>query len=157
MQWYAKQADYTYDDFVTYLYEDTTLPARPPVEMPSAKYFEQIGTVAMHSSLMDPKRISLFFKSSPFGSLNHSHADQNNMIGISAWGTLSNSPGLYEVLEAPPGFVFDGFGGVKEAMYLFLGANAKIIVPNATGTLKLRRAGSGAATPSDQSADVDVI
>ncbi|PYI55977.1 hypothetical protein DLM86_08815 [Paenibacillus flagellatus] len=42
-------------------------------------------------------------------------------------------------------------------MYLFLGENAKIIVPNATGTLKLRRAGSGAATPSDQSADVDAI
>ncbi|PYI55808.1 DUF4962 domain-containing protein [Paenibacillus flagellatus] len=96
MQWYAKQADYNYDDLITYLYEDTHLPARPPVEMPSAKYFEQIGTVAMHSSLIDPKRISLFFKSSPFGSLNHSHADQNNMI-IKAFGEdLTVDGGFYD-------------------------------------------------------------
>ena len=34
----------------------------------------------MHSSLSDPNRLSIFFKSSPYGSYNHSHADQNSFV-----------------------------------------------------------------------------
>lgn len=96
MQWYAQQYLYDIDNFMTYLYEDGNLPARPPVELPTAKYFEQIGTVAMHSSLVDPKRISLFIKSSPFGSFNHSQADQNSLI-IKAFGEeLTVEGGFYD-------------------------------------------------------------
>ncbi|WP_261300573.1 DUF4962 domain-containing protein [Paenibacillus andongensis] len=96
MQWYAKQYEYDYNNFMTYLYEDSSLAARPPVEMPTAKYFDQLGTVAMHSSLFDPKGISLFFRSSPYGSFNHSHADQNGII-IKAFGEeLAVDGGFYD-------------------------------------------------------------
>ncbi|MGO4544105.1 DUF4962 domain-containing protein [Paenibacillus sp. 2TAB23] len=96
MQWYSQRYNYDYGDYKTYLYEDENLPARPPVEMPSAKYFEQIGTVAMHSNLLDPKRVSLYFKSSPFGSYNHSQADQNSLI-IKAFGEdLTVDGGFYD-------------------------------------------------------------
>ncbi|KRF10152.1 hypothetical protein ASG89_01020 [Paenibacillus sp. Soil766] len=96
MQWYAQRDPYDYANFISYLYEDSSLPARPPVEMPTAKYFENIGTVAMHSNLLDPKRISFFFKSSPFGSFNHSHADQNGIM-IKAYGEdLTVDGGFYD-------------------------------------------------------------
>ncbi|WP_158544042.1 DUF4962 domain-containing protein [Cohnella sp. OV330] len=96
MQWYAQRDAYDYDNFITYSYEDSSLPARPPVEMPTAKYFENIGTVAMHSSLLDPKRLSFYFKSSPFGSYNHSHADQNGIM-IKAYGEdLTVDGGFYD-------------------------------------------------------------
>lgn len=96
MQWYAQRDPYDYANFITYLYEDSNLPARPPVEMPTAKYFENIGTVAMHSNLLDPKRVSFFFKSSPFGSFNHSHADQNGIM-IKAFGEdLTVDGGFYD-------------------------------------------------------------
>ncbi|TYP73085.1 DUF4962 domain-containing protein [Paenibacillus methanolicus] len=96
MQWFAQQYNYDYGNYITYLYEDGDLPARPPVEMPTAKYFDQLGAVAMHSSLLDPKRISMFFKSSPYGSYNHSHADQNG-IQIKAFGEdLTVDGGFYD-------------------------------------------------------------
>lgn len=97
MQWFAQTTSpYNYDNIFTYLYEDASLTPRPPVEMPTAKYFDTIGLVAMHSSLFDPKRISLFFRSSPFGSYNHSHADQNGII-INAFGEeLAVDGGFYD-------------------------------------------------------------
>jgi hypothetical protein len=100
MQWYSKTTAYAKDDVHSYLYEDTALTARPPVELPTAKYFDFIGTVAMHSNLYDPKRISAYFKSSPYGSLNHSHSDQNALI-INAFG---------EELAVDGGF-YDDYGG----------------------------------------------
>ncbi|CAI6030986.1 DUF4962 domain-containing protein [Cohnella sp. JJ-181] len=100
MQWYAQRDPYDYANFITYLYEDSSLSARPPVEMPTAKYFENIGTVAMHSSLLDPKRVSFYFKSSPFGSYNHSHADQNGIM-IKAFGEdLTVDGGFYDNYES---------------------------------------------------------
>ncbi|CAK4834016.1 unnamed protein product [Aphanomyces euteiches] len=106
MQWYAQTSPYNSDDWMSYLYADSSLIPRPPVEMPTAKYFDTIGSVAMHSSLYDPKRISLFFRSSPFGSYNHSHADQNGII-INAFG---------EELAVDGGF-YDSFGNDHHSNY----------------------------------------
>ncbi|SFB44819.1 Carbohydrate binding domain-containing protein [Cohnella sp. OV330] len=101
MQWYAKAAPYEKNDVHSYLYEDTALAARPPVEMPTAKYFDSIGLVAMHSNLYDPKRISAYFRSGPFGSFNHSHADQNALI-VTAFGEeLTVDGGFYDSYTSP--------------------------------------------------------
>lgn len=101
MQWYAKATPYEKNDVHSYLYEDTALAARPPVEMPTAKYFDSIGLVAMHSNLYDPKRISAYFRSGPFGSFNHSHADQNALI-VTAFGEeLTVDGGFYDSYSSP--------------------------------------------------------
>lgn len=42
--------------------------------------YPSIGWAAMHSDLGDRARTSLYFKSSPYGSLNHSHGDQNSLL-----------------------------------------------------------------------------
>ncbi|SFB56423.1 Fibronectin type III domain-containing protein [Cohnella sp. OV330] len=84
------------DELANYFYGDDDLGEMPPVDLPDAKWFEDIGVVAMHSELYDPKRVSLFFKSSPFGSFNHSHADQNSFV-VKAFGeSLVIESGFYD-------------------------------------------------------------
>lgn len=59
---------------------------RPLSELPPYRYFSDIGWVSMHSALGDPANdIHITFKSSPYGSYSHSHADQNAFI-LNAYG-----------------------------------------------------------------------
>ncbi|SFA72321.1 Fibronectin type III domain-containing protein [Cohnella sp. OV330] len=79
-----------------YFYGDAELPVRPPVDLPRAKWFPTTGLVAMHSELYDPDRVSFYFRSSPYGSYNHNHADQNGFI-IQAYGeSLAVETGFYD-------------------------------------------------------------
>lgn len=65
-------------DFLLSPSEDSTVVAEPT---PYLRYwFPSVGIGAMHSSLSDPSRTSVFFKSGPFGSENHAHADQNSFV-----------------------------------------------------------------------------
>lgn len=67
----------------------------PPVNYEKAKLFKDVGMAAMHSDLIDENRISMYFKSGPFGSYNHSHADQNTFV-IEAFGErLAIDSGYY--------------------------------------------------------------
>ncbi len=63
------------------------LPApRPLSELPSYRFFEDVGWVSLHSALGRPgDDIHITFKSSPYGSYSHSHADQNAFI-LNAYG-----------------------------------------------------------------------
>ncbi|HXA46719.1 MAG TPA: DUF4962 domain-containing protein, partial [Burkholderiaceae bacterium] len=64
------------------------LPARFPLAVagveastpPNSGFFSSIGWVAMHSDIGDRAQTSLYVKSSPFGSFNHSHGDQNGIV-----------------------------------------------------------------------------
>ncbi|RKN86212.1 DUF4962 domain-containing protein [Paenibacillus ginsengarvi] len=83
-------------ELFNYFYGDPGLASRPPADLPRARWFKDIGLVAMHSELYDPDRISLYFKSSPYGSYNHSHADQNSFV-INAFGeSLAIEGGYYD-------------------------------------------------------------
>ncbi|MBC2595450.1 heparinase II/III family protein [Ruficoccus amylovorans] len=77
---------------VEYLLRDflvSDLPLPPALDLdklPGSTYLKDIGWVAMHTNLGSPKKdIFLQFKSSPYGSYSHSHADQNSII-VSAYG-----------------------------------------------------------------------
>ena len=59
--------------------------AVPPSDYQLSHEFTDIGWINMTNDLMDTNRILLSFKSSPYGSYNHSHAD-NNGIFIEAFG-----------------------------------------------------------------------
>jgi hypothetical protein len=60
--------------------------AAPLSGLPSHRHFADIGWVSMHSALGSPDNdIHLTFKSSPYGSFSHSHADQNAFI-VNAYG-----------------------------------------------------------------------
>lgn len=59
---------------------------KPLSDLPPYRHFEDIGWVSFHSDLGDPENdIHLAFKSSPYGSFSHSHADQNAFI-LNAFG-----------------------------------------------------------------------
>lgn len=63
------------------------LPAPQPLgELPQHRFFRDIGWVSLHSALGRPDDdIHITFKSSPYGSFSHSHADQNAFI-LNAYG-----------------------------------------------------------------------
>ena len=61
-------------------------PARALSELPASRYFADVGWVSLHSALGRPDDdIHVTFKSSPYGSFSHSHADQNAFI-LNAYG-----------------------------------------------------------------------
>ena len=70
--------------------------ARLPPGTPDSAWFPSVGWVAMHSSLADPNRVSVFFKSSPYGSYNHSHSDQNSFVVNARGRRLAIASGYYD-------------------------------------------------------------
>lgn len=73
--------------------------SKAPIDLPRSACFKDIGWVSMHSDLTDINgRTSLFFKSSPYGSHNHSHNDQNGFT-VSAYGeSLAINSGYYDAM-----------------------------------------------------------
>jgi hypothetical protein len=67
-----------------------------PARTPNAALFPSIGWVAMHSNLANPARTSIYFKSSSFGSFNHSHADQNGFVVVAGGQPLLVDSGYYD-------------------------------------------------------------
>lgn len=70
-----------------FLVADRPLPAPQPLaELPPYRFFKDVGWVALHRTLGRPQEdIHVTFKSSPYGSFSHSHADQNAFV-LNAWG-----------------------------------------------------------------------
>lgn len=62
----------------------------------SSVHLPSIGWVAMHSNLADRSRTSIYFKSSPYGSFNHSHADQNSFVIHSRGKVVAADSGYYD-------------------------------------------------------------
>lgn len=76
---------------------DTKVYAAPS----DSAYYPTVGWVAMHSNLASSSRISTFFKSSPYGSFNHSHGDQNGLLLSSAGQPLLVKAGWYDWYGSP--------------------------------------------------------
>lgn len=85
-----------------FLLYDPELPAKPPSDLPQARYFPGVGLVAMHTDLANPKEnIYLLFRSSPLGAISHAHADQN-AFAIEAFGqALAIASGYYPYFNSP--------------------------------------------------------
>jgi hypothetical protein len=72
--------------------------AKPPS---NTAWIRSIGWVAMHSDMADRGRTSVYFKSSGFGSYNHSHASQNSFVITSAGRALLTDSGVYDSYGSP--------------------------------------------------------
>jgi hypothetical protein len=64
-------------------------------------YFPSTGWVAMHSDIGSTARTSYYFKSSPYGSFNHSHGDQNGLLLSVAGQPLLVKAGWYDWYGSP--------------------------------------------------------
>lgn len=77
---------------------DATEAVAPYFE-PAAYKFKDSGFVSMLSDTVDPNRVQLAFRSSPYGNSVHNHNDQNGIF-IEAYGQkLSQHAGIYETLS----------------------------------------------------------
>lgn len=97
--WWAQQAgglkEGVSDALVAVLTEDD-VPPRPPSDRPQAAVFRGIGWAALHSALDRPEQDTLLlFKSSPYGSVSHSHADQNSFAILKGGRALAIPSGYY--------------------------------------------------------------
>ena len=81
----------------------STAPSGPTVvpTFPNSYLFEDAGVVAMHSKTTDTLRSSVFFRSSRFGSFNHSHADNNSFTFVSKGYEMLISGGFYPYYNSP--------------------------------------------------------
>jgi hypothetical protein len=87
------------EDPLSLLAAPLPLPSERVVALPPATdsiAFHSIGWVAMHSSLADRSRSSIYFKSSAFGAYNHSHLDQNSLTVVAAGKPLLVDSGVYD-------------------------------------------------------------
>jgi hypothetical protein len=78
-----------------------TEPAPLPEGTPDGAVFPSIGWAAMHSSLADPARTSVYFKSSRYASYNHSHADQNSLVVVAGGQQLAIDSGYFDGYKTP--------------------------------------------------------
>jgi len=96
--WWVKQIPgYTGggDPFLSLLREEE-LPARAPTDLPQSRAFRSVGWAGLHSDLADPRNDTcLLFKSSPYGSVSHSHADQNTFALMKGGTALAIPSGYY--------------------------------------------------------------
>lgn len=75
--------------------------ASSPANLPKSKYFKDTGFAGLHSDLTDENRISLFFRSSPYGTYGHADADNNSFV-IQAYGQrLAIDSGYYPYYLSP--------------------------------------------------------
>ncbi len=84
------------------LFEDK-LDVKPPIDLPQSRVFHDIGWAALHSDLSQPDQDTfLLFKSSPFGSASHSHADQNTFCIFKGGRALAIPSGYYGPANGMP-------------------------------------------------------
>lgn len=73
-------------DTLQYLHDYPQITAQPPTDLPPLRYFPHVGWAAIQIAPHDPHHhIQLVAKSSAYGSLSHSHADQNAFL-LHAYG-----------------------------------------------------------------------
>jgi hypothetical protein len=122
--WYASQVPGRRPNDFLQVLPAATLPVDEPGSMPpNATLFRTIGWAAMHSDLRDRARVSVYFKSSPYGSFNHSHADQNSFVlhargrpllidsGFYDFHGSAHGMGWYRQTQAHNAITFDGGQG----------------------------------------------
>jgi hypothetical protein len=68
---------------------------------PYAAMYKSIGWTAMHSSMGSLLRTSVYFKSSPYGSFNHSHGEQNSFVVVHAGVPLMTQSGYADYYGSP--------------------------------------------------------
>ena len=77
--------------------KDTSAKAPPS----NSAYYPSVGWAAFHSDIGSTGRTSLYFKSSPYGSFNHSHGDQNGILLSVAGQPLLVKAGWYDWYGSP--------------------------------------------------------
>lgn len=80
----------------TSLLFDDDVPAKAPTDIPQSRAFRGVGWAGLHGDFADVDNDTFFlFKSSPYGSVSHSHADQNCFAIMKGGKALAIPSGYY--------------------------------------------------------------
>ena len=121
------------DGFGALLHKDE-LPAKAPTDLPQSRVFKSVGWAGLHSDITKPESDTcLIFKSSPYGSVSHSHADQN-AFAIMKGGTA---------LAIPSGYYGPSYGKPHHAQWTRSTKANNCVLVNGLGQ-KIRVADGGA-------------
>ncbi|MHC4534449.1 MAG: DUF4962 domain-containing protein [Planctomycetota bacterium] len=78
------------------LLHEAELPSKAPTDLANSSAFRSVGWAGLHSDMTDPRNDTcLIFKSSPYGSVSHSHADQNAFAIMKGGVALAIPSGYY--------------------------------------------------------------
>lgn len=101
-KWYAEQQKTQLSGLSALSFDTSRVIAKPPTDLPQGRAFYDVGLAAMHTALADTtNNVSLLFRSSPFGSISHSFADQNT-FALHAYGeALIIASGYYQLYGCP--------------------------------------------------------
>ncbi|HYI89105.1 MAG TPA: DUF4962 domain-containing protein [Beijerinckiaceae bacterium] len=87
--------DFAFEDLI-YAHDRQPVAAASPNDLPAVRRFDDVGWVAVQRHMDDPSRhLQFLFKSSPYGSLSHSHADQNAFLLRACGEDLAIQSGYY--------------------------------------------------------------
>ncbi|WP_081933668.1 heparinase II/III family protein [Massilia sp. 9096] len=101
--WYASRLDAT-EDALAVLEAPYPMPVtatRRGIAPSNSAWFPSIGWVAVHSDIGASQDTAFYFKSSPYGSFNHSHGDQNGLLLNVAGRPLLVKAGWYDWYGSP--------------------------------------------------------
>lgn len=103
MTWYSKKLSGEDRSAVSMLDGPSSYNQPPDCQCtpPDSAYFPSVGWAAMHSSIADTSRLSVYFKSSSYGSFNHSHADQNSFVIHARGSVVGMDSGVYDYYGSP--------------------------------------------------------
>jgi hypothetical protein len=113
-----------------------------------------VGWVAMHSSLPAHDRVSVYFKSSPYGSISHSHAEQNSFVLHVGSEPLLMAGGQYDWYGSPHGLGYYKQTRAHNAVTFDGGKGQAILAQGASGQITGFQSGDslawvdGDATPA---------
>jgi hypothetical protein len=102
--WYVANLGGSLEDSMSVLQAPYPMPVSgTSLKVPpsNSAYYPSTGWVAMHSDIGNTNRTSVYFKSSPYGSFNHSHGDQNGLLLSVAGQPLLVKAGWYDWYGSP--------------------------------------------------------
>ena len=103
VRWYQRESRRPVGrDLLTLATYDPGLKPKNPKDLPPGRVFPSVGLAGIHTALGDRQNdITLLFRSSPYGSVSHGHADQNAFV-IEAFGRgLALATGYYPWYSSP--------------------------------------------------------
>ncbi|WP_371069036.1 DUF4962 domain-containing protein [Sediminibacillus sp. JSM 1682029] len=87
--------DFHFDEMM-YLHDYPEIEAKAPSDISPVKWFKDVGWAAMHNRMDDPEEHIMYLtKSSPYGSISHSHGDQNAFVLHAFGDPLAIHSGYY--------------------------------------------------------------
>lgn len=123
-----------------------------PSGTPNSIWLPSVGWTASHSDLANPKRTSVYFKSSNYGSYDHSHADQNSFMIASNGRALAVETGVYDYYGSQINMYWTKTSAAHNAI-TFDGGKGQSQAANLRGDVNARGTISGYVS----TADADII